>query len=435
MALVQRRIKDLSKIDFVNKSMTAKEVYSKYKPSVFINACLYDMATSTNITKAEDENKPSGYLFSNWGIGIRSNNTLEWVSYNKAISDDDIRDFIAGSPTLVEYGVCKLDWGNKVSQAIQGRAYRSAIGFNEDTLFLFTSEQKMTLDELSRYMQRIGCRWAINLDGGGSCHLQVDQKVYKNSMRKNASWIMLYGKDINIPTKKGSEKMKVFISPSSQEHNVGATNGYIEEIVMNKIADQLIPKLEAYGIEIERNSADDDVKGHVKRSNAFKPDLHLAIHSNATSNGQKLRGCICYICGRGGNAEKYANNIVEEFTKIQPFSDIKDKVQVNAKLYETKNTSAPAVIVEVDFHDNEEGSEWILSHYNEITECLLKATLKALQIEYKETNDTTEDWKIAEYQKALSRGIITDKCWLDRLNGTIDVASVLAMLNNLYERK
>ena len=148
--------------------------------------------------------------------------------------------------------------------------------------------------------------------------------------------------------------------------------------------------------------------------------------------------------------KKYTNNITSLVTMadyginpsesrteldVLPFSDIKDKVQVNAKLYETKNTSAPAVIVEVDFHDNEEGSEWILSHYNEITECLLKATLKALQIEYKETNDTTEDWKVAEYQKALSRGIITDKCWLDRLNGTIDVASVLAMLNNLYERK
>ncbi len=195
MALVQRKIKNLDKIDFVNKSMTAKEVYNTYKPSVFINACLSDMATSTNITKVIDENKAHGYLFSDWGIGIHADNTLEWVSYNKALRDDNIKDFIAGSPTLVEYGVAKLDWGNKVSTQIQGRAYRSAIGFNEDTLFLFTSENKMTLEELSRYMQRIGCRWAINLDGGGSCHLQVGTKVYKKSIRKNASWFMVYDKE------------------------------------------------------------------------------------------------------------------------------------------------------------------------------------------------------------------------------------------------
>jgi len=192
MALIERKIADLTKIDFVKKSMTAKEVYDNYKPSAFINAALYDMTSSTNITKVEDENKSHGYLFSDNGIGITVDYRLCWTTFSEATRSNQIRDFIAGSPTLVVDGVIKLDWGNKVSTQIQGKKYRSAIGFNTDTLFMFSSDETMTLEDLAKYMKKIGCMWAINLDGGGSCHLQEGTTIYKNSTRKNASWFMMY---------------------------------------------------------------------------------------------------------------------------------------------------------------------------------------------------------------------------------------------------
>ena len=124
--LVKYKISD-TKLDFVNKPMTAKTVYNTYKPTAFINACLYDMATSTNITNVKDETVPDGYLFTSEGIGI-VNGKPKWTT----IDDTTVQDFIAGSPILVKDSKVSIEWGNKVSTAIQGKAYRSSIGFNDE---------------------------------------------------------------------------------------------------------------------------------------------------------------------------------------------------------------------------------------------------------------------------------------------------------------
>ena len=76
--LVKYKISN-TKLDFVNKPMTAKTVYNTYKPTAFINACLYDMATSTNITNVKDETVPDGYLFTSEGIGI-VNGKPKWTT-------------------------------------------------------------------------------------------------------------------------------------------------------------------------------------------------------------------------------------------------------------------------------------------------------------------------------------------------------------------
>ena len=109
MPLIQKKINQIEKIDFLNKAMYSSTVYSTYKPFAFINACLYDMSTSINITNVEDENISHGYLFSDWGIGIRNHQVLVWTSYEKAKADPTINDFIGGSPTLVINGSVNLD--------------------------------------------------------------------------------------------------------------------------------------------------------------------------------------------------------------------------------------------------------------------------------------------------------------------------------------
>lgn len=209
-----------SKLDFVNKPMTAKTVYNTYKPTAFINACLYDMATSTNITNVKDETIADGYLFTNEGIGIRNGKPI-WTTLN----DATVQDFVGGSPILVKGGKVSIEWGNKVSTAIQGNAYRSAIGFNDTYIFLFTSDVKMTLQGLANYMLGQGCKYAINLDGGGSCHLQVGTKTYKKSSRKNASWIMIYDQFREDMKKvEGSGKMAKFVNNSNKSLPVYETN-------------------------------------------------------------------------------------------------------------------------------------------------------------------------------------------------------------------
>ena len=212
-------LKDIDKIDFiVTEGMTAKQVYDKYKPNYIINGALYDFATKTNITYAKDEGVKSGYLFSQEGIAFNEDNSIEWCT-----KDSATRDFIAGSPCLVKNGSKYIEWGNKVSSYIDGSHKRSCIGFNDTHLFLFASDNETTIDETANNCIKLGMKYAINLDGGGSCHLQKDTTIVKSSSRANVSWILVYLKKQVSDTTSKVEANKVTVKCGDAEQD-----GYIE---------------------------------------------------------------------------------------------------------------------------------------------------------------------------------------------------------------
>ena len=206
-------LKDIERIDFiVTEGMTANQVYSKYKPNYIINGALYDMSTKTNITNAKDEGVTSGYLFSSEGISFNEDNSIEWST-----KSESTRDFIAGSPCLVKNGVKYVDWGNKYSSYIDGSHKRSCIGFNDKHLFLFASDNENTIDETVNNCLKLGMKYAINLDGGGSCHLQKDTTVVKSSSRANVSWILVYLKKQTTGDVDGMDKVTVKCNGKEQE--------------------------------------------------------------------------------------------------------------------------------------------------------------------------------------------------------------------------
>lgn len=211
-------LKDIEKIDFIiTEGMTAKQVYDKYKPNYIINGALYDFSTKGNITYAKDEGEKSGYLFSQEGIGFKEDNSIEWCT-----KDSATRDFIAGSPCLVKEGKKFIDWGNKYSSYVDGSHKRSCIGFNDTHLFLFASDKENTIEETVNNCINLGMKYAINLDGGGSCHLQKDTTVTKSSSRANVSWILVYTKQPQ-QTPQLTKENKVIVKCNGLEQE-----GYIE---------------------------------------------------------------------------------------------------------------------------------------------------------------------------------------------------------------
>ena len=184
--------KDIKKIDIIVESLTSSQVYNKYKPDYFINLALYDMGKSVNITNMEDENKKSGYLFSLEGIGVQGEKDLVWTTKAKAGESTAIRDFCGGSPTLVKNGSRYVNWGQKVGSHNYGQHYRSFIGFNDNNLFLVASDNKMTIEQEVKTCLDMSMAYAINVDGGQSCHLQRGQEIIKKSVRRNASWLLVY---------------------------------------------------------------------------------------------------------------------------------------------------------------------------------------------------------------------------------------------------
>lgn len=433
--LVKYKISN-TKLDFVNKPMTAKTVYNTYKPTAFINACLYDMATSTNITNVKDETIPDGYLFTSEGIGI-VNGKPKWTTLN----DTTVQDFVAGSPILVKDSKVSIEWGNKVSTAIQGKAYRSSIGFNDEYVFLFVSDVTMTLTGLANYMLGQGCKYAINLDGGGSCHLQVGTKVYKKSSRKNASWIMVYDK--------GSGKMKICLDEGHGKSTSGkrSPDSSLMEYEFNRdVGRRLKAILERHGVEVIETVTDDTDVSLPERCNIANKnnvDYFVSIHANADGMGYNwtsAKGWEIHIVGKGGKAEKLAEAIHKHSI---PILGLKDRGVRISNFQVLRDTDMPAVLIEHGFYTNKEECGILKTEEfrQKCAEADSKGILEFLGINYQDnkTEETVEkpiidDWKVEQYQKALVHGIITDKNWINRLNDTVSAGEIFAMLNNLYDK-
>ncbi len=99
-----------------------------------------------------------------------------------------VRSAISGGPVLLRDGKRQAfkpsETESHVLSSMQTRHPRSAVGWNEEFLFLVQVDGRypgfsegMTLAELARHMARLGCREAINLDGGGSSAIWYDGAI------------------------------------------------------------------------------------------------------------------------------------------------------------------------------------------------------------------------------------------------------------------
>ena len=155
----------------------------------------------------------------------------------------------------------------------------------------------------------------------------------------------------------------VFLSPSTQHYNLYVT-GNSEEYYTNLITDAMIPYLEASGIYYGRNDPDGTVSTSIAMSNAGSYDLHLAIHSNAAPEhlSGMLRGSDVYYYRDSSRGRRAAEIFANNLKLVYPYPD-----QVtNNTLAEVKRTKAPAVLLELAYHDNYDDAQWIINNIEAI---------------------------------------------------------------------
>lgn len=376
----------IKKIDIVNikGGLTAAQVYNKYKPDYMINLALYDMATGTNITHLKDERVESGYLFSDYGIGIIGDNEIVYCHK----SNTRVRDFVSGSPVLVENSQKCIDWGNKKSAYVCGSHIRSAIGFNSNEIILFNSDKKMDLNELSQALISEDCKFAINCDGGGSCHLQKGEKVYNKSVRSNASWFLIY-------TEEEKKMPKVFLGVGHGGLDCGAVaNGLKEADINLNIALACKEVLEQHGLEVllsRYKDENDPVEEEIKECNSFDADIAIDIHTNAGGGD----GFEVYHHSGGHNSKKLAELLETEARMLNNSRGMKTKLNSTGKDYYAfiRDTNPPAVIVECAFIDNKEDVKVIdtVEEQKLFGVAYAKGILKYFGIEYVQENSTKNE--------------------------------------------
>ncbi len=186
--------------------------------------------------------------------------------------------------------------------------------------------------------------------------------------------------------------MKVYISPSTQEGNKTAL-GISEEQLMHELADELIPLLVYNNMEVIRGRKEQTLAQMVAESNNNKVDIHVALHSNAYNT--KTRGCEIYHYSTSTKSAKLARCI---YNYLEPLTPTADRgLKHGNHLYEVAKTKAPAVLIEIDFHDNYEGAKWISDNKASIAEAIAKGICDYFGIKYKSPIVETSD----KYKKVL----------------------------------
>ncbi|MGN0453166.1 MAG: N-acetylmuramoyl-L-alanine amidase [Ruminococcus sp.] len=174
----------------------------------------------------------------------------------------------------------------------------------------------------------------------------------------------------------------IYLSPSLQESNPYYGGGN-EEYYMNLIADAMEPYLRASGIDFVRNNPQDTLSQTIRNSNAGNYDLHLAIHSNASSADRagSATGVQVYYYPTSTRGKRFADIIADNYKGLY-FNPNKITTIPTTSLAEVRQTKAPAALVEVAFHDNPTDAEWIRQNIDGIAKNLSQSVADYLGVPF-----------------------------------------------------
>ncbi len=163
----------------------------------------------------------------------------------------------------------------------------------------------------------------------------------------------------------------IYLSPSTQENNMYVTGGS-EEYYMNLIADAMEPYLRSSGIQYTRNDRNQNAAAAIAQSNIGNYDLHIALHSNAAPEGQygEYRGVDVYYSPVSVRGRRAANIFVRNLKSIYPLPD-RVRAVTTTTIGEVTQTRAPAVFLELGYHDNRNDALWVVNNIDAIARNLV----------------------------------------------------------------
>ena len=166
----------------------------------------------------------------------------------------------------------------------------------------------------------------------------------------------------------------IYLSPSTQEGNPYVTGAGSEEYFMNLLADAMVPYLDACGIDYGRNTPDMTALSSVRQANSGNYDFYLALHSNATGNGEPrpIRGVIAFYYPGSTQGQRAAEIFAKNLKNIYPLPDLVT-TRATTTLVEVSRSRAPAVLLEIGYHDNFSDAVWIENNIDAIAQNLVRS--------------------------------------------------------------
>ena len=143
---------------------------------------------------------------------------------------------------------------------------------------------------------------------------------------------------------------------------------------MNLLADALEPYLLSNGIQYRRNRPEMTAASSIREANQGSYDFYLALHSNGAPEGHygEERGIIAFYYPGSAQGRRAAELIAQELRKIYPLPG-KVTTRETTTLGEVRRSRAPAVLVEIGYHDNYADAVWVEGHLDAIAQQIARA--------------------------------------------------------------
>lgn len=170
---------------------------------------------------------------------------------------------------------------------------------------------------------------------------------------------------------------KIFLSPSNQSDNTYAYGNTNEAAECGKMAAAAEKALLRCGFEVKVMQWE-TCQVRCEESNAWGADLHIPIHTNAY-NG-KVAGTRTMVYEKKGESYEAAKVIHNELAAITPGTS--ENISTYPQLIELKQPKAPAVYLEVDFHDVPDVAKWLTENAEAIGEAVCKGVCKHFGVAY-----------------------------------------------------
>lgn len=171
---------------------------------------------------------------------------------------------------------------------------------------------------------------------------------------------------------------KVYLSPSNQDGNLGVKSvGYTnEEKEMNDLSNYIEKRLKDYNIKVYRNNPNGNINLWVADSRYYGADLHIAIHSNASTN-HTSKGVETWINDQTSDTYSLANMIQSDLMNIYYDKENGNRgvKYSNGALGETRMPKL-GILVEVAHHDYLEDAKWIMDNKELIGNTIADSILK-----------------------------------------------------------
>ena len=214
---------------------------------------------------------------------------------------------------------------------------------------------------------------------------------------------------------------KIYISPSDQTKNTYAAGNTNEAIQCRKIANALVTALQRCGFEAKTNVTA-SMANRVNESNAWGADLHVCIHTNAFN--ETVAGTRIFAYDLKGEGYKAAKAVFDALAPVTPGTS--ENIKARPELYEVRNSKAPCVYVEVDFHDVDEVALWIIENTEEIAEAIAEGICNHFGVEH--TDNTPDAYAKEAVEWAIKNGILKGDGKDYKLHGAVTRQDMLVFL-------